>query len=61
MPCPSMAQEGVRHLTSTHRKIKNKQKSVILGRFMVKLKRSGYSQSLRREILVSAVNTQRKR
>ena len=61
MMMASMTQEGVRRLANTHRKISDKEKCKILGRYMAKLARSGYNQGLRKEILVAAVRTQRKR
>ena len=61
MMVASMVQEGVRRLANSHRSLEDKHKCKILGRYMAKLKMSGYSLGLRKEILTSAVQTQRKR
>ena len=50
----SMVQEGVRRLTNTHRSISDSRKGKILGRYMAKLKASGYPQGMRKEILTAA-------
>ena len=61
MMLASMTQEGVRRLANCSRTLPVEAKNDILGKFMVKLQKSGYSQSLRGEILRAAVRTHRKR
>ena len=57
----TMAQEGVKRLVNTSRTLPDAAKCNILSNFMEKLKKSGYSSALRREILLAAVNTYRNR
>ena len=60
MMLATMSQEGVRRLANMSRDLSNKDKCDVLSAYMQKLKRSGYSEALRREILNAAVKTYRK-
>ena len=57
----SMTQEGVRRLCNSSADLDNKDKCRILTDFMGKLRNSGYSTNMRKEILQAAVNTYRKK
>ena len=53
----SLTQEGVRRMCNMSQELESKDKCQVLSNYMLKLKKSGYSQATRSNILESAVNT----
>ena len=61
MKMATLTQEGVRRLCNTSRSLPSKEKCKTLSKYMNKLRKSGYSQKIRTDILEAAVKTFRRK
>ena len=55
-----LTQEGIRHLRNCHPDLNEDVKNMVMSKYMLKLKKSGYNEVERKRVLASAMNGYKK-